>query len=218
MDTILSCELICLRERDIFRFHVLNVKCETCLASQSFLISNINLSTMFCSKRRKGPTICPVQLVLQTWIIQLQSDKIVFFFYLIRYVAWRTYITHKTYYRPQRKWAKVIFSQACVKNSVHRGGGCLPQCMLGYTPPPGSRLQHTVYERPVCILLECILVSQSREIYVFKENILMEFSFDLTAYCALLLVYLGVSNSFIWRETYHFLQNPKEWPSCLLCV
>ena len=25
-------------------------------------------------------------------------------------------------------------------------------------PPPGSRLQHTVYERPVCILLECILV------------------------------------------------------------
>ena len=38
-------------------------------------------------------------------------------------------------YRPQRSWAKVIFSQACVKNSVHRGGGCLPQCMLGYTPP-----------------------------------------------------------------------------------
>ena len=26
-------------------------------------------------------------------------------------------------------------------------------------PPPGSRLQHTVYERPVHILLECILVS-----------------------------------------------------------
>ena len=26
-------------------------------------------------------------------------------------------------------------------------------------PSPGSRLQHTVYERPVCILLECILVS-----------------------------------------------------------
>ena len=25
-------------------------------------------------------------------------------------------------------------------------------------PPPGSRLQHTVNERPVCILLECILV------------------------------------------------------------
>ena len=25
--------------------------------------------------------------------------------------------------------------------------------------PPGSRLQHTVYEQPVCILLECILVT-----------------------------------------------------------
>ena len=37
------------------------------------------------------------------------------------------------FYRPQRSWAKVIFSQACVKNSVHGGG--LPQCMLGYTPP-----------------------------------------------------------------------------------
>ena len=86
--------------------------------------------------------------------------------------------------------------------SVHRGGGCLPQCMLGCHNPPGwrappdeadqppqngepprtrqtppgmenppdqadppgmenpprSRLQHTVYERPVCILLECIIV------------------------------------------------------------
>ena len=129
----------------------------------------------------------------------------------------------QTNYRPQRSWAKVIFSQVCVKNSVHRGGGCLPQCMLGYTPqeqtppgsrhppgadtplgadtpreqtppradthpqeqthplsrhlpleqtpppgadpprsrhpsPPGSRLQHTVNEWPVRILLECILV------------------------------------------------------------
>ena len=38
-------------------------------------------------------------------------------------------------------WGKVIFSVACVKNSVH--GGCLPQCMLGYHPreqtPPRSR-------------------------------------------------------------------------------
>ena len=28
------------------------------------------------------------------------------------------------YYRLQRSWAKVIFSEACVKNSVHGGGGC----------------------------------------------------------------------------------------------
>ena len=38
-------------------------------------------------------------------------------------------------------WGKVIFSVACVKNSVHRRG--LTQCMLGYHPPrtrpPGSR-------------------------------------------------------------------------------
>ena len=33
-------------------------------------------------------------------------------------------------------WGKVIFSVACVKNSVHRGG--LPQCILGYHPPPGA--------------------------------------------------------------------------------
>ena len=35
-------------------------------------------------------------------------------------------------YRPQQSWGKVIFSEACVKNSVHRGG--LPHCMLEYTP------------------------------------------------------------------------------------
>ena len=94
---------------------------------------------------------------------------------------------------------KVIFLHLSVIHSVHRGGGGLPQCILGYHPPlaadtppdqttphtpqtrspspdqeadipprtrppqsrpprPGSRLQHTVYERPVRILLECILV------------------------------------------------------------
>ena len=48
-----------------------------------------------------------------------------------------------------------MFSQACVKNSVH-GGGCLPHCMLGYThthththtpwthlSPPGHRTRWT---------------------------------------------------------------------------
>ena len=34
------------------------------------------------------------------------------------------------YYRPQRSWGKVIFSVACVKNSVH--------CMLGYSPSLGA--------------------------------------------------------------------------------
>ena len=74
-----------------------------------------------------------------------------------------------------------VFTSVC--DSVHRGG-CLSQCMLGCQPPPdqrppwtrqapprpgrppprpgrhppGSRRQHTVNERPVRILLECILV------------------------------------------------------------
>ena len=81
-------------------------------------------------------------------------------------------------------WAKVIFSEACVKNSVHRGWG-LSQCMLGYhlpnqapplgpgtsrtrhpptrhrldqAPPLQRRLGDTVNERAICILLECNLV------------------------------------------------------------
>ena len=96
------------------------------------------------------------------------------------------------YYRPQRSWAKVIFSQACV---CPQGGVCLSACWdtpppprsrsrphppgsrhprmeadppgsrhlpegrpPGADTPPEGRLQHTVYERPVRILLECILV------------------------------------------------------------
>ena len=43
-------------------------------------------------------------------------------------------VSHSVYYRPQRSWAKVIFSQV----SVCPQGGGLPQCMLGYNPP-GSR-------------------------------------------------------------------------------
>ena len=42
------------------------------------------------------------------------------------------------YYRPQTKFAKVMFLHLSVSHSVHRG---LPQCMLGYPPrtrhPPG---------------------------------------------------------------------------------
>ena len=54
-------------------------------------------------------------------------------------------------YRPQRSWAKEIFSQACVKNSVHRGRGqgvCLSVCWD--TTPPGSRhpREHTPPPRP----------------------------------------------------------------------
>ena len=105
---------------------------------------------------------------------------------------------HENFYRPQRSWAKVIFSQACL--STGGGGVCLSACWdiaprtrppsprpdhttsrttppPDHTPPradtppeqtppgadtpppsPGSRLQHTVNERPLRILLQCILV------------------------------------------------------------
>ena len=45
-------------------------------------------------------------------------------------------------YRPQRSWAKVIFSQACVKNSVHGGGGRVSASVHAgiHTPP---RTRHT---------------------------------------------------------------------------
>ena len=41
-------------------------------------------------------------------------------------------------YRPQRSWAKVIFSQACVKNSVHGGGGCVSASVHAGIHPPRS--------------------------------------------------------------------------------
>ena len=89
------------------------------------------------------------------------------------------------FYQPQRSCGQGnIFTPVC--HSVHRGGGvseATPQEQtppLGQTPPrtkytttttttttplgtkytpPRSRLWHTVNERPVCILLECIFVS-----------------------------------------------------------
>ena len=46
-------------------------------------------------------------------------------------------------YRPQRSWGKVIFSEACVKNSVHGGGGWYPSMHCRWYPSmpcrfPGS--------------------------------------------------------------------------------
>ena len=76
-------------------------------------------------------------------------------------------------YRPQTKFAKVMFSQV----SVCPQGGDLPHCMLGYTPrqipprqtlpgqtppgihrPLGSACWDTVNKRAVRIPLECILL------------------------------------------------------------
>ena len=69
------------------------------------------------------------------------------------------------FYCPQRSCRKVMFSQACVNNSVH--GGCLPQCKLGYTHPQANASQADTpwadtprqpLQQTVRILLECILV------------------------------------------------------------
>ena len=47
------------------------------------------------------------------------------------------------YYRPQRSWGKVILSEACVKNSVHKGGRWYPSmpCRSSPGPHPGWRLK-----------------------------------------------------------------------------
>ena len=58
-----------------------------------------------------------------------------------RYASfWNTFlfsfmsITLYSFCRPQRSWGQGnVFTPVC--HSVHRGRGCLPQCMLGYTPP-----------------------------------------------------------------------------------
>ena len=50
-----------------------------------------------------------------------------------------------------------IFRSVC-QEFCPRGGGVSASVHAGIHPPPGSGLQHTVNERPVRILLECILV------------------------------------------------------------
>ena len=68
-------------------------------------------------------------------------------------------------YRPQRSCGQGnIFTRVCLSMGEGDGvvcpggvcvcpGGCLGQCMLGYTP------WHMVNDRPVRLLLECILVN-----------------------------------------------------------
>ena len=41
----------------------------------------------------------------------------------------------RSHYRPQRSWGKVMFLQASVILLMGGVSVCLPQCMLGYTPP-----------------------------------------------------------------------------------
>ena len=83
-----------------------------------------------------------------------------------RYASYKNAFLLPIYYRPQWSCSKVIFSEACVKKSVHRGRGCLPQCMLGYTHPPGqtpSAPSRRLLLWTVRILLECIMVASKIE-------------------------------------------------------
>ena len=45
-------------------------------------------------------------------------------------------------YRPQRSWGKVIFSEACVKNSVHREGSVCPIAYWDTHTHPRTRGRH----------------------------------------------------------------------------
>ena len=80
------------------------------------------------------------------------------------------------FYRPRRSCGKVIFSQACVKNSVHMGGGGVCLRHVGIHPPgrhppredtfPGRQPPGQIPPSPsqtVRILLECILVRNTFE-------------------------------------------------------
>ena len=77
-----------------------------------------------------------------------------------------------------------VFTGIC--HSVNRGG--LPQCMLGYHTPPRKEApsphpprrrtppRHTVNERPVRILLECIRCTHFQTLFVYltsaKHNVI----------------------------------------------
>ena len=61
------------------------------------------------------------------------------------------------YYRPQRSCVQGnVFTAVC--DSVHGGGGGIDPPGQGEPPLAGRPPRHTVNERPVRILLECILV------------------------------------------------------------
>ena len=81
---------------------------------------------------------CAVHAGMRSTIGRYASHWNAFLFIITFSCAVQFAITNDGCYRPQRSWAKVIFSQACVKNSVHRGGEgvCVSAC---WDTPPGTR-------------------------------------------------------------------------------
>ena len=109
-------------------------------------LNNPKMSILCISKISNGPI--PTQLLFY-WVVSyyvevftlypLITTKCVQYRFHVRFLRSRNravWLRHNRYYRPQRSWAKVIFSQACVKNSVH-GGGVSASVHAGI--PHGSR-------------------------------------------------------------------------------
>ena len=54
-------------------------------------------------------------------------------------ISYKLISSSECYYRPQRSCGKVMFSQVCVKNSVHGGWGvCVPACTTGHITRGGG--------------------------------------------------------------------------------
>ena len=102
----------------------------------------------------------------------------------------------KVFYRPQRSWAKVMFLQASGILSTE-GGGFLK--LFGGSPNFHQSPPDTVNERPVRILLECILVC-----YILS-HIMLYF------YVILLHILLHISVNVCYRrEIEQFQSDDRE--------
>ena len=87
------------------------------------------------------------------------------------------------FYRPQTKFAKVMFSQVSVCPGGEVGGGVFAPLHAGTPPsgqtPPGrhpplcSACWNTVNKRPVRIPLECILVVDASNGFCFVLNMVL---------------------------------------------
>ena len=110
--------------------------------------------------------------------------------------SWKLYQYHSLYFIDNLKKFDIflpaatklgqgnIFTSVCQEFCTRGGGGGLPQCTLGCSPPPRTRHppptrdQHTVNERPVRILLECILVMNVNVYSLIKYNHLLTLEDD----------------------------------------
>ena len=119
-----------------------------------------------------------------------------------------------------------MFSQACVKNSVHRGGAMHgahtpeharppPRAHMSpghaylpgtHAPPPRRILRDAVNERAVHILLECNLV-----VFAFVENYLnVEWFGEFKTTCPVMKVGVGIMFREQWSGSVKLTSFPHE--------